>query len=159
MLAISLASRLWSPGWSPGLWITYFNPHFPFWDQATISWFKLRKCGVFRSAFLLPKNNDFFRLTETTAVMLFWSRCPSAGFLSESLPRFYAPIGPWTCGQWGFFRAHLSAIVISRLTETIISMVKSRCCPVQIFYFFGMCFVATLPHFHLSHLPFSRNPF
>jgi hypothetical protein len=36
---------------NPGLHISYFNPHFPFREQATISWIKLRKCGVFGSAF------------------------------------------------------------------------------------------------------------
>ena len=33
------------------LLITYFNAHFTSRDQATISWFKLRKCGVIDSAF------------------------------------------------------------------------------------------------------------
>ncbi len=31
--------------------ISYFNPHSASWGQATISWFKPRKCGVFSSAF------------------------------------------------------------------------------------------------------------
>jgi len=43
--------EMWDKPSDPEVHITYFNLHFSFWEQATISWFKLKKCGVFDSAF------------------------------------------------------------------------------------------------------------
>jgi hypothetical protein len=35
----------------PKIYITYFNPHFCYSETTTIFWFRIRKCGVFGSAF------------------------------------------------------------------------------------------------------------
>ena len=40
----------------PKVEITYFNLHFHFLEPATISWFKLRKCGVLCSAFFSSRH-------------------------------------------------------------------------------------------------------
>ena len=75
-------------------------------------------------------------------------------------PFFTAP-APTTSNisRWGPFYPHLSKIAIFPLTETILFMVDSRCCSVQVFYSLGLGSAPTLPHFHLSHLPLSKKPF
>ena len=61
--------------------------------------------------------------------------------------------------RWGLFYPHLYKIAIFPLTETILFMLDSRCCTVQVFYSLGLFSAPALAHFHLSHLPLSKKPF
>ena len=68
--------------------ITYFNSHFCPWDQATISWFKLTKCGVAGFAFFLGIGFAFV------------NQC-GAHSTHSPIPFGWTPIVSWA--RWGLF--------------------------------------------------------